>query len=210
MTSLPSRETSTFIFEWYRTRFLVIHLLPSFDWFIRFSHSFGSGGRRYGCIILVSPKVVSGPLFRQRLLVWLLTLNSQIAAMARGSGCLRKLSCCRHARRGEIRQQHAGGQGWSVKPSLESSVTIATPATASHMNHAVASPLTNQVGATGRGGPLGWRQSGKHHHRSSLKVLACYLSTNCNTNIGYNARFNLASTHGKMSYVIQPSLKRHK
>ncbi|KAH0389192.1 hypothetical protein KCU92_g172, partial [Aureobasidium melanogenum] len=112
------------------------------------------------------------------------------------------------------------------------------------MNHAVASPLTNQVGATGRGGPLGWRQSGKHHHRSSLKVLgkkerkkkkrrkrqatpkerkknnhkqtafemqelprlalsrkysastsfrdrgcskACYLSTNCNTNVGYNA-----------------------
>lgn len=60
--------------------------------------------------------------------------------------------------------------GVNFQHSLQSFITITPTAISSYVYHAVALPFTNQVGATGRGGPLGWRQSGKYHHRSS-KVL---------------------------------------
>jgi hypothetical protein len=54
-------------------------------------------------------------------------------------------------------------QGQIHKPSLHSSITITiTPTTTpAYIDLTVASPSTNQVGAIGRGGSLGWRQSGK-------------------------------------------------
>jgi hypothetical protein len=52
-------------------------------------------------------------------------------------------------------------QGQFHKLSLHSSTTITPTTPSAYINHAVASFATNQVGAIGRGGPLGWRHSGK-------------------------------------------------